>query len=394
MLDSTDAIIVGAGLAGLVSAERLTAEGKKVLIIEKKNHIGGHCYDYLNESGIYVHQYGPHIFHSDNEEVWQYLSRFTDWHYYHHTVLGMVDGQQVPIPFNLNSLEQLFSPDLFKKLEKKLIENYGFNSRVPIMRLRETEDPDLLFLAEYIYEKVFLNYTMKQWGQSKPEDLDPAVSGRVPVVISRDNRYFHNKHQGIPMNGYTTMFNRMIDNPNIRLMLNTDARDLVSIVENEIFFLKNKFEGEVIYAGPIDELLNFEFGELPYRSVDIQFKNYNQQYFQENSLVNYPNNYGFTRITEFKYFQKNCKELTSSTTICEEHPVSYKKGLNNPFYVINSNESAEVYNRYLNKVKKIRNLHMIGRLAEYKYYDMDQIVASALEKARFLCKDSETIFSS
>lgn len=378
MFNKIDVIIIGAGLSGLVTAELLASRGKRVLLVEKKGHIGGHCYDYLNESGIYVHKYGPHIFHTDNKDVWRYLSRFTDWHYYEHKVLGVVDGKKVPIPFNLNSMEKLFSPSLFAKLEKKLIGEYGYGSRIPIMKLREAEDQDLQFLANYIYEKVFLNYTMKQWGQSRPEDIDLSVSGRVPVVVSRDDSYFHNTYQGVPLLGYTSLFNKMLDNKNIHLLLNTDGRDLVSFKDGQCYFSGQKFDGKLIYTGMIDELFNYESGELPYRSVNIILKDFTQQYFQEISVVNYPNNYDFTRITEFKYFQKNCGELSSGTTICEEHPVSYKKGVNNPYYIVESKENRAIYDAYRLKADKIAGLSVLGRLAEYNYYDMDRVVEAAM----------------
>ncbi|MBN1182290.1 MAG: UDP-galactopyranose mutase [Bacteroidales bacterium] len=387
MLENVDAVIVGAGLAGLVTAERLASRGKSVLIVEKKKHIGGHCYDYLNESGIYVHQYGPHIFHTDNEKVWDYLSGFTEWNFYEHKVIAMIDGQAVPLPFNLNSMEKLFSPYLYEKLEKKLIMAYGYNSRVTIMELRKAEDPDLQYLANFIYEKVFLNYTMKQWGDVKPEDIDESVSGRVPVVVSRDDRYFHNKHQGIPMHGYTAMFNKMIDSPNIHLLLNTDVKHLLRFRDEKIFLSDREFNGELIYTGIIDELFNEEFGELPYRSVDILFQEHNQQYFQEKAVVNYPNNYNLTRITEYKHFQKNHKDLPHRTTISQELPIPYVKGVNNPYYVVKTEENLERHRQYMKMADKIDNLTILGRLAEYKYYDMDQIVAAALENSKLLCRD-------
>jgi len=387
MLNNVNAVVVGAGLSGLVTAERLASRGKNVLIIEKKKHIGGHCYDYLNESGVYVHQYGPHIFHTDNEDVWSYLSRFSDWYFYEHKVIGMIDGQAVPIPFNLNSMEMLFSPYLYEKLEKKLIQAYGYNSRVPIMKLREAQDPDLQYLANYIYEKVFLNYTMKQWGEREPEKIDPSVSGRVPVVVSRDDRYFHNKHQGIPMHGYTSMFNKMIDSPNIHLLLNTDARSLLSFRGDRIIMGDRVFEGELVYTGVIDELFENRFGELPYRSVDILFQEHNQQYFQDKAVVNYPNNYNLTRITEYKYFQKNHRDLPKRTVISQEHPAPYSRGVNNPYYVIKTKENLERHREYMDLAAGIDKLTILGRLAEYKYYDMDQIVAAALAKSENLCRN-------
>jgi UDP-galactopyranose mutase len=376
MFNSLDAVIVGAGLAGSVCAEQMANAGKKVLVIERKTHTGGHCFDYCNDYGIYVHLYGPHIFHTDNRRVWRYLSQFTDWHYYQHRVLGYIDGETVPIPFNLNTMKALFSPSLYSRLEEKLIAEFGYNSKIPILTLRQTEDKDLLFLAQFIYEKIFLSYNVKQWG-AKPEDIDPAVSGRVPVVISRDNRYFHNKYQGIPIKGYSGIVRNLLDHPSIHLLLHTDAKECLSIQGNSLYINGNPFSKPLIYTGMIDELFDYSFGELPYRSVDIQFTDYPRQFFQENSLVNYPCQYDFTRITEFKYFQQNAHEL-SSTTICKEYPVAYERGKNNPYYIVSSDTNKGIYNRYLERVKKIPNLHMVGRLAEYRYYDMDQVVAAGL----------------
>jgi len=380
MFEKLDAIIVGAGLAGIVVAEQLAAKGQGVLIIEKKNHIGGNCYDYLNESGIYVHLYGPHIFHTNNVRVWEYLSRFTDWNYYEHKVLGEIDGQNIPIPFNLNSMEKVFSPSLFTSLEKKLIDEYGYNSRIPISELSNTEDNDLKFLANYIYEKVFVNYTIKQWGVKSPKELDPSIMGRVPVVVSRDDRYFHDKYQAIPSKGYSSIFTKMTDNPKIHVLLNTEAHDIISIKNNSIYFEDSLYTGKVIYTGMVDELFEYKQGNLPYRSVDIKFEEYDTHYYQKASVINYPNDHDFTRSTEFKYFQDNHSTLTKKTIICREYPVPHKKDVNNPYYVIHTKENSQIHKAYKERVNNIKNLHIVGRLAEYRYYDMDQIVLSALEK--------------
>lgn len=386
MFNNIDVLIVGAGLAGIVCAERMAHAGKRVLIIERKHHVGGHCYDYLNESGIYIHLYGPHIFHTDNEKVWRYLSHFTEWYHYQHTVLGLVDGHMVPIPFNLNSMERLFSPTLFSRLEKKLIDEFGYNSKIPILELRQKNDEDLRFLAEYIYDKVFLTYTLKQWGV-RPEEIDPAVSGRVPVAISRDNRYFYNTYQGIPLKGYTALLKKMLDHPKIHLLMNTNGKDFFSIQDNRLHFNGGIFSGAVIYTGMIDELCGYDNGRLPYRSVRIQFEDVPQPFFQENALVNYPSNYDFTRITEFKYFQQNAGQLPF-TTICREYPETFEEGKNNPYYIIATEENIRTYEKYVKKVDAIPNLYMVGRLAHYKYYDMDQVVEAALAVSEKIIRES------
>lgn len=371
-----DVIIIGAGLSGIVAAREAAESGKQVLLVEKKNHIGGHCYDYLNEKGIYIHQYGPHIFHTDNKTVWDYLSRFTDWHYYQHRVLGAIDGRKIPIPFNLNSLKALFPQYKVKILEEKLVETFGFNSRVPILKLREVKDPDLKILADFIHEKVFLHYTAKQWGMD-PFDVDPSVSERVPIVISRDDRYFANPFQGIPREGYTSLFLKMLNHPSIHLLLNTDAKRLLTTGEEKVFFAGIPFSGVVIYTGPVDELFDYTFGPLAYRSLDIVFENLEQNFYQENSVINYPNDYSFTRITEFKHFQPNTVAI-HGTTICREYPQNYHPGKNNPYYIVKNSETIERYHRYYKKAEQIENFHLLGRLGKYGYYDMDKIVEEAI----------------
>ncbi len=371
-----DYIIVGAGIAGIVLTERIAnILNKEVLLIEKRNHIGGNCYDYYDEKGILVHKYGPHIFHTDIEEVWEYLSQFTEWHDYHHKVLGYIDGYKVPIPFNLDSLHQLLPEDLAEKLESKLIQTFGDNVKIPILELKKVDDAELKYLADYIYDKVFLNYTKKQWGM-EPEDLDASVTARVPVYISRDDHYFRNKYQGLPKKGYTQMFENMLSKDNIQVKLSTDSKEVIHHDRDKFIIFDEEFEGKLIYTGKVDELFNYQYGELPYRSLDFQFENLNQEYYQEVGTVNYPNDYDFTRITEFKHLtgQKN-----ESTTIAREYPQEYVKEVNIPYYPIPKKENRDIYHQYRRAFDSLDNLILIGRLAEYQYYDMDEIVAVALK---------------
>lgn len=234
-------IIVGAGLAGAVMAERIADElDERVLVIERRNHIGGNCYDERDENGIIIHKYGPHIFHTDYREVFEYLSRFTEWREYQHRVLGSIDGRLVPLPFNLTSMRELLPESLSRRLEEKLLEKHPHGARVHILELMEEDDPDLRFLADYIYRKVFLNYTMKQWGL-KPEEIDPEVTGRVPVVLSNDDRYFQDTYQAVPLRGYTGMIGRMLDHPNIKLMLNTSHDEVLELRDGSIFVMGSEF---------------------------------------------------------------------------------------------------------------------------------------------------------
>ena len=371
-------IVVGSGFAGSVIAERIAnVLNQKVLIIEKRNHIGGNCYDYRDENNIIVHKYGPHIFHTDYKEVFDYLSNFTDWRIYHHKVLAFVDGKKIPLPFNLNSIYEVFPQELAKRLEVRLIEKYGYGTKIPILELLKEEDQDLKLLANYVYEKIYKNYTMKQWGL-KPEEISPQVTARVPIYVSRDNRYFTDKYQVIPKDGYTKVFERMLNHPNIKIMLNTDFREVISIdFENKkIYFLGQEFKGKLIFTGMIDELFNFKYGFLPYRSLDLRFETIEQEYYQEAPVVNYPNDYDFTRITEFKHIHP---VKSDKTTILKEYPKAYQPNVDIPYYPVFTKENQELYNKYKEEADKFENLILVGRLAEYRYYDMDDVVKRALE---------------
>lgn len=376
-----DYLIVGAGFSGSVIAERIAKIlNKKVLIIEKRSHLGGNAFDFYNKDGILVHQYGPHIFHTKIKQVWDYLSQFTEWNYYHHRVLGNIDGKRVPIPFNLNTLQELFPRKITEELEEKLIQYFGYNTKIPILKLREHQDDKMKFLAELIYEKIFVNYTTKQWGM-RPEEIDPMVTGRVPIFISKDNRYFQDTYQGIPKDGYTKLFERMLCHSNIKILLNTDYREVMRLDEREkqFYFMNQKFNGKVIYTGKIDDLFHFEFGELPYRSLRFDFETISKQSFQETGTVNYPNEYDFTRITEFKYMTGQQHE---KTTIVREFPQAYDRttpGKNIPYYPIPHPENQFIFKKYWDKAKLYDQLILLGRLAEYKYYDMDACIAKALK---------------
>ena len=361
-----DWLIVGSGYSACVLAERIANElGQKVLLVEKRNHIGGNAYDHYNEHGILVHKYGPHIFHTKSKKVWDYLSQFTEWRPYYHHVLGVVEGKKVPIPFNLNSLYALFPPHYAEKLEDLLLENFGFGVKVPILKLRESAVGELKFLANYIYDNVFYRYTVKQWNL-KPEELDRAVTGRVPVYISRDNRYFQDPYQAMPKHGYTEMFNRMLDHPNIKILLNTDYREVI----NDIKF------NRMVYTGPIDTFFDYSHGELPYRSLRFQFDTLDQEWYQEVGTVNYPNEYDITRITEQKHLSG---QTLPKSTLVMEYPQAYVPGENDPYYPIPREENRMKYDLYLKEVEKLNgSVIFAGRLAEYKYYDMDQATLRAL----------------
>lgn len=366
MAGKVENLVVGCGFSGASIARKLAEDLQQdVIVIDSKEHIGGNSYDYIDHNGICIHKYGTHIFHTNNTEVWHFLSRFTAWHPYMHEVKGLVDGQEVPIPFNLNSIRQVFPDCIAQKLEEKLIDKFGFNVKVPILELRRSEDKQLEFLADYVYEKIFLEYTLKQW-HLKPEELDPAVTGRVPVYISRDNRYFQDKYQGIPRHGYTALIQNMLDHPRIKVLLNTPY----SAVKNDIAY-QNLF-----YSGPIDEFFEYKYGELPYRSLEFDFVEYDREYFQANSVINYPCNYDFTRIGEYKYF---LKDQSPRTVVSFEYPADFIRNHNDRYYPIVKPENLKLYQRYTQDAEALSNVWFLGRLGEYKYYDMDKAVYRSLE---------------
>ena len=364
-------LVVGCGLSGAVMANKLANElGETVLVIDRKKHIAGTCYDYKNEYGITVHQYGPHIFRTNSKEIWDFLSQYTQWYPFMHKVLGLIDGIEVPIPFNLNSLYKVFPPQMAAGLEAKLIAAFGFNKKIPILQLRGTQDKDLHFLAEYIYTKVFLGYTLKQWDYT-PEQLDPSVTGSVPVYISRDDRYFQEKYQAIPRQGYTKMFENMLHHPNIEVRLETDFADIQKEVSYE----------RLIYTGAIEEFFNYKYGKLPYRSLDIKIETFDTEKFQNAPVVNYPENYDFTRIAEYKYF---LNEKSPKTTLSFEYPENFEEGKNDRIYPIVNEANQAVYDRYAADAKTMPNTYFIGRLGAYRYYDMNRTIANALETFKLI----------
>ncbi len=281
-----DAIVIGAGFSGAVMAERLANQGgKRVLVLEQRNHIGGNCYDYRNEHGIIVHQYGPHLFHTNKPDVWAYLSQFTQWHEYEHKVLSRVDGKLVPLPFNLNTLDALYPKTEAERLTEVLLSEYDEGAKVPILDLCKSQHPALQQLADVVYNKFFVNYTAKQWG-CRPEAISPAVTARVPVVVSRDDRYFHDTWQAIPAEGYTALFKKLLSHSLITVELDVDATQRVRLNKNDFSVTVDgqPFSGDIIFTGQLDALFNYEHGELPYRSLQFDYEKKRLRVSQSSSI--------------------------------------------------------------------------------------------------------------
>lgn len=355
-------LVVGAGVTGATIARRLAESGKQVLVIDERPHIAGNAYDYRDANGIMIHKYGSHIFHTNSAEVWKFLSRFTNFNTYMHQVLAVLDGIPAAIPFNLRTLRQVFPPSLAARLEEKLLAQFPYNTKIPILEFQKQNDDDLKFLARYVYEKVFLHYTAKQWG-TEPTGVDGAVTARVPVYISCDGRYFQDIYQGIPTEGYTEMIRKILAHPYIEVRLNTRYTDI-----------KHSFS-RIFYTGAIDEFFEYKWGELPYRSVYFKLEEYNRPYYQQNAVINYPCNYDFTRIHEYKYY---LRDSSPKTVIAKEYSTSFRRGENERYYPVPAPQNEQLYRKYLQEAAKLPNVCFAGRLGEYKYYDMDKAVARAL----------------
>ena len=386
MKQSYDCLVIGAGPAGAVAARELAERGgKRVLVLERRAHVGGNTYDRFDGHGVLIHQYGPHIFHTSSARVYEYLSRFTEWRPYEHQVVANIpqgEGRlEYPVPFNLVSLRAAFPPEDAARLEDKLVSAYGREKKVTILELRRNPDPEIAALADYVYDHVFVRYTMKQWGQT-PEEIDPATTARVPVFLSEDCRYFQDQYQGMPLEGYTPLFQRMLDHPDITVELNCDAAARLRLADGAVYLDGAPFAGTVIYTGAADELFGCKYGRLPYRTLDFAFETHPVDFWQSRGTVNYTMDRDYTRITEFKYLTG--QELPGATTIMKEYSRAYTGAEGEvPYYAIINAGNNALYAKYRAEADRYPDFHLLGRLAEYKYYNMDAIAARALE----LCDD-------
>ncbi|MGH9104403.1 MAG: UDP-galactopyranose mutase [Acidimicrobiales bacterium] len=361
-----DWVVVGAGLSGATIAERLASQlGQRVLVVERRDHIAGNAHDTEDRSGIRVHRYGAHIFHTKSDEVWGYLSRFTDWLPYLHRVRAFVDGQLLPMPCNLSTLEQLLGPRAIAELEAIASGAFPGQPKVPVLTLMAHPEAAVRGVGEVVYEKLFLRYTLKQWGW-RPEDLDRSVTARVPVLFSRDDRYFADSHQGIPSDGYTAMVARMLEHPNISVEICRDHRTLSDTLRAL----------PTVYTGPVDEFFAHRFGPLPYRSLRFEHQTLAVDRAQPVAVVNYPGNEPYTRVIEHAHF---ADQHRGATVLTYEFPEPHVPGANEPYYPVPRSENHRLYARYAAEAKRLTGrVLFVGRLAEYRYYDMDQAVAHAL----------------
>jgi UDP-galactopyranose mutase len=352
-----DYLVVGAGFAGSVIAERLArVSDKKVLLVDRRPHIGGNAYDHYNDEGLLVHKYGPHIFHTNSRDVFDYLSRFTEWRPYQHRVQAWVDGQLLPIPINLDTVNRMYGLNLTS------FELDGFFAKVAEAReaIRTSEDVIVSKVGRELYEKFFRNYTRKQWGMD-PSDLDAQVTARIPVRTNRDDRYFTDTYQAMPKHGYTRMFENMLDHDNIKILLNTDYREIEDVIPFR----------EMIYTGPIDEFFGCRFGKLPYRSLEFSFETVDKEWCQPVAVINYPNDHAYTRVTEFKHVTG---QIHPKTSLVYEYP----RAEGDPYYPVPRPENTELYKQYHALADQTPGVWFVGRLATYKYYNMDQVTAQAL----------------
>lgn len=359
----TNILIIGAGISGAVLAERYAHAGKKVLLLEKRSHIGGNCYDYYDENGILVSKYGAHLFHTDDDEVWKYVNQFSEWYPWEHEVIARVGEKTVPIPVNITTVNTLFGENIQSEEEmKEWLDTHREHIEIP----RNGEEAVLSKVGKDIYEKMFRHYTKKQWDKY-PAELDASVLNRIPVRYNYDGRYFTDKYQALPRGGYTGLFEKILDHPNIEVRLNTDYFDIRDDIQG--------YE-KLFYTGPVDRFFEFKHSlveKLEYRSIVFFKETVDAEFYQENSVVNYPGvEVPFTRIVEYKHFGH---QQSAKTTIVKEFTVDGGE----PFYPVPNPRNQEIYAKYKEETEKLTDIYFVGRLANYKYFNMDQAFKNALD---------------
>ncbi len=370
--------IFGAGPTGAVIARRYAEKGEKVIIYEVRDHIAGNLYDYISENGVIVHKYGPHIFQTSNKEVIEYVNKFSNWKEFRHKVNVVIKEKEVPLPINFKSIDILF--DNSEEIKEELKKIFPNQKEVSILDLKEKGSKIIEDFTNFIYENIFENYTTKMWGIN-PEDIDKNVLKRVPVKLSYDDGYFNDTMQAVPEEGYTKFISNIIDHPNIEVVLNA-PKDIIHFSNGELIVNNKKDDHNLnIYTGPLDSLFNYEFGEIPYRSLKFEFE-VKKDIFNSRYVVNYPSHPKMTRITDYGLLSQQDKNSFEGTVISKEFPGQYDKNsgdFSEPYYPINNDKNNEIVSKYLDKVKDIKNLRVIGRLAEFKYKQMWQSIHDALE---------------
>lgn len=374
-----DYIVVGAGFAGAIVANRLAANGSRVLVIEKRNHVAGNMYDYVDKCGIIVHKYGPHILMLNRSEVFNFLSKYTDWVYPKTILETYIDSKFIPLPINLNSVNLMYEKEKAEKISEELISSFGLENTINVLDLLNSDSEILKSFANDVYEKVFVGYNRKMWDLS-PTEIDKEVVGRSPIKISYNNEKSNQLYEVVPKNGYTELFNNLLNHENITLQLNTDAFEKISIKDNCILYDNKLFRGKLVYTGPIDELFNYKHGVLPYRALYFKKEIKPTDSYYNSTAVTFPLNYKKTRSSEMKKI--TLQEIEGTTIIVSEYPGEYDKTSNkfqNPSYPVLNETSSKMKSLYLKEASKIKQLYLVGRLAEFQYYNMEDTIVSALE---------------
>ena len=367
--------IIGSGIVGCVIAHELAEKGCEVIVYERRGHVGGNLYDFTDEHGIHVHLYGPHIFHTKIERVWKYVSKFCRWQDYNLVCGSVMDGICVPTSFDFESVDQFF-PDEAEVIKEHIKFVFGDQKSATVLEMLESEDEYVRKFAQYLYEKDYAPYTAKQWG-IPPDKVDRQIFKRVPILFSYGSKYFDDPHQAMPEIGYTELISNLLANKNILVQTDTEALDFISIDKDIIYIYGKPADGTVIYTGPIDELFGCIYGRLPYRSLRFEWKYEDKESFQDMPVVAYPQAEGYTRITEYK---KLPYQNVKGTTYAVEYPLPYKKGESNePYYPVFTDESKELFLKYKKLAERINNLLCCGRLADFKYYNIDEAIDRALD---------------
>lgn len=368
-------IVVGAGLSGATIARLFAESGKDVTVLDKRATLGGNAYDYVDKNGIRIQPYGPHIFHTEDEEVFGFLSRFTEWNKYEHKVLAKVKGKLVPVPFNFKSLELCFPKDKAERIKKILSEEIGEGESVSILTLKNHENPEIRAFAEFVYKNIYYKYTKKQWGM-RPEEIGVKVINRIPVCVSEKCGYFTDKYQFMPKNGFSEMVNNILRHPRIKLKLKTDAAKLIALDNGKIYYKGKEFEGTVVFTGRVEELFGYRYGALPYRTLKFKMKTYNKPSVQRAAVVNFTASHRYTRVSEFTKF--TCEKRDKSV-VMKEYPKKCRKNSGKPYYPVPTAANLERYKKYEAEAAGYKNLRLLGRLAKYEYINMDEAVKKAIE---------------